>query len=589
MRIYKIECVVNTDTAEAELEFETPAYQAVVQDIPITNMSQQDWKLKAHLKGFCFYGPPLIYVAAGETTFYTLTFKPISECVTKGKLRLQNAADGTDHVFILKGIATKPLALDHIVIDCQVRQITQKVIMVPNFTKNTLRYKVFSDLPIVNGETTLRVEPDDTAAYTLNISPWKRGKFKGIISFVPEDGEQQQSQRNLLERTDGIQSSQKLSTEAQQTVTASNTGRFIVEIQLLLSADGSVVIGIPVTNPTNDILPLDVQLIDPTLLSGERNIVLEPKALYHYEVKYSPAVTGDSDGSVIFLSEKIGEFWFALKLHVKKPQPTTVPEVECELGKWIRQYIPLKNPTYEILELKTINSNAAHFSVEIDCNPLIVPPHSTTEVPVLFCPSGLGRINHTATITFTCSQLEEWVFYFSGIGLIPQPLEPASVSSRLGHHSSIILSFKNPALEDVLVDVILTDQEHVMHHPSASDFHHSSKDSIFWLPLKQKQASVPLQTPGFSRLLLFRVPWLSHVSLVLWTYRSVEYELWNHIENSIVLHKRISLPPKGKLDIPVLFAPQIMVLYEAVLVIKVERTSESWPYDDSIELTEDDW
>lgn len=35
IRVYKIECVVNTDTAEAELQFVTPAYQAVVQDIPI--------------------------------------------------------------------------------------------------------------------------------------------------------------------------------------------------------------------------------------------------------------------------------------------------------------------------------------------------------------------------------------------------------------------------------------------------------------------------------------------------------------------------------------------------------------------------
>ncbi|KFQ59537.1 hypothetical protein N334_14279, partial [Pelecanus crispus] len=35
IRVYEIECVVNTDHAEAELEFLTPAYQAVIQDIPI--------------------------------------------------------------------------------------------------------------------------------------------------------------------------------------------------------------------------------------------------------------------------------------------------------------------------------------------------------------------------------------------------------------------------------------------------------------------------------------------------------------------------------------------------------------------------
>ncbi|ETE57416.1 hypothetical protein L345_16868, partial [Ophiophagus hannah] len=155
IRLFKIECVVNTDTFEAELEFVTPAYHAVIQDIPITNLSQQDWKLKADLKGNCFYGPPVMYIVPGETTMYPLMFQSTAECVTMGQLTLQNEADGTDHIFFLKGIATKPLALDHINLDCQVS----------------------SDIPIVSGEMTLKVEPGDTAAYTLNISPWKRGKF----------------------------------------------------------------------------------------------------------------------------------------------------------------------------------------------------------------------------------------------------------------------------------------------------------------------------------------------------------------------------------------------------------------------------
>ncbi|KAH0624761.1 hypothetical protein JD844_032539 [Phrynosoma platyrhinos] len=214
-----------------------------------------------------------------------------------------------------------------------------------------------------------------------------------------------------------------------------------------------------------------------------------------------------------------------------------MPEVECELGKWVRQYIPLVNPTHEILELKPLNSNPGHFSMEIDGKThLIVPPHSTAEVPVQFCPSSLGRTNHTARITFICPQLKEWVFFLSGVGLIPQPMEPASVSSCIGHHSSIIINFKNPTYEDLMVDVILTDQEHVMHHPNASVSHNSSKDSVFWLPLKEKQG--------------------------------------------------IFLPPKSKLDIPVLFAPYSMKLYEAVLVVKVVKADNgNWSYDDAIELS----
>ncbi|XP_015276849.1 PREDICTED: cilia- and flagella-associated protein 47 [Gekko japonicus] len=656
IRIYNIECVVNTDTVEAELEFVTPAYQAVIQDIPIANMSQQDWKLKAILKGQSFYGPPLIYVAPGETATYTLIFKPTTECITKptnfsmeqqtfkifillntelqeeliienGKLILQNEDDGTDHVFTLTGIATKALALDHILIDCPVRKITQKVIMVPNFTRNELRYKienyafgdqpsVSSDLLIISGDPAITVEPGGTAAYTLNISPWKRGKIQGVISFVAEDGEPQECQlNNLLENTCGTQ---KL-----QTVNVADTGKnspcskvwFALEISgtaappektldvectalalvhdfswdqlvvqdraechlllvasqpkslddlsqqlyikvenklaphsetyLRLSLDEAVrdpsmsspnedlhlyfeqmrhvakslnldvrasnpkprdttVIEIPVTNPTNDILMLDV-LVDVGVLSGEKSLLLQPKETVCYEVKYSPACTGSSKGSVIFVSEKTGEFWYALRLNAKKPLPRTLPEVECELGKWVRQYIPLVNPTYESLELKVVNNNSAHYSLEIDSrNLLIVAPCSTTEVPIQFCPSALGRTCHAAKISFICPQLEEWIFFLSGVGLIPEPQEPASVSACLGYHSSIIITFRNPTFEDVLVDVILTG---------------------------------------------------------------------------------ISLPPKSKLDIPVLFAPQSMKLYEAVLVINVEKfLDENWSLEDPFEL-----
>ncbi|KFQ68461.1 hypothetical protein N335_11159, partial [Phaethon lepturus] len=80
IRVYEVECVVNTDHAEAELEFLTPAYQAVIQDIPISNMSSQDWKLEAILEGQGFYGPSLINVGLGETALYPLMFKPTSEC-----------------------------------------------------------------------------------------------------------------------------------------------------------------------------------------------------------------------------------------------------------------------------------------------------------------------------------------------------------------------------------------------------------------------------------------------------------------------------------------------------------------------------
>ncbi|XP_059580365.1 cilia- and flagella-associated protein 47 [Alligator mississippiensis] len=559
IRVYTIECVVNADSAEVELEFITSAYQTIIQDIPISNLSSQDWKLKAILEGHFFYGPPLIYVGPGETTQYSLMFKPTSECITTGKLILQNETDGTEHIFSLKGIGKKPLALDHIVIDCQVRQNTQKVLMVPNFTKKKLTYKVTSNLPVIGGTPTLTVEPDDTAAYTLNVFPWKRGILQGVISFAAEFEEQQQPQHNKSpEETDGEQGLQKLSTETLQTVDAANTGGktsccqvwFSLEINSMPAAPERILevkctvlnttkIDIPITNPTDESLQLNVVLTD-AALSGETALVLKPNETLLYEMKYSPAVIGTSDGSVIFLSEAVGEFWYMLKLIVEEPLSTTLPEIACELGKSVRLYVPLPNPTYETLKLEIFNSNPGNFSIEADpSKPLIVAPQSTTEVPVQFCPSALGRANHQASVTFMCPQLNKWVFHLLGVGLIPQPMEPASISTCVGRHSSIIIPFKNPTSEDILVDVLLTDHEQPIHRVSASVVRKSfSKESAFHLPLKQTQG--------------------------------------------------ILLSPKSTLDIPVLFMPDTMKLYEAVVVVHVvKENGENWLCEDLVELNKE--
>ncbi|XP_009702495.1 PREDICTED: uncharacterized protein LOC104164754, partial [Cariama cristata] len=223
VRVYEIECVVNEDHVEAEIEFLTPVYRTVIQDIPISNISSQNQKLEAILEGQGFYGPPLINVGLGETAVYPLMFKPIVEGITMGRLILRNGTTGTENIFSLKGIGKKPLAEDCIVIDCQVGKVTRKFLWVPNYTKKKLTYKVSSDLSIVGGAPVITVDPDDRVAYSLIICPWRRGVFQGVISFAAEDEDQQQPQYNSSpEETDGEQTLQKLSTETPQTVDAAS-------------------------------------------------------------------------------------------------------------------------------------------------------------------------------------------------------------------------------------------------------------------------------------------------------------------------------------------------------------------------------
>ncbi|KAK2544952.1 Cfap47 [Columba livia] len=357
VRVYEIECVVNTDHAEAELEFVTPAYQPVIQDIPINNMSNHEWKLEAILEGHGFYGPSLINVGLGGTALYPLMFKPVTECITKGKLILRNGATGTETIFILKGTGKKPLAQAHIVIDCQVAKITRKILWVPNYTNNKLTYKVSSDLSMVGGAPVITVDPDDTVAYTLSVSPWRRGIFQGVISFVAEDEDQQQSRHNSSpEKTDGEQALQKLSAETPQTVDAANmvfaatSSIDLYQTRIIIQMDktGSTTeIHIPITNPADKILQLSVVLENPSLC-GQKALTLGPKETFLYQLKFSPAVVGTSDGSVMFLSDVIGEFWYALKLIVETPLPTSLPEIECELGKKICESPALQMLVYQL-------------------------------------------------------------------------------------------------------------------------------------------------------------------------------------------------------------------------------------------------
>ncbi|XP_027494225.1 cilia- and flagella-associated protein 47 isoform X1 [Corapipo altera] len=551
VRVYEIECVVSKDRVDAELEFLTPAYQSVIQNIPISNTSSVDWKLEAKLEGEGFYGPPVINVGVGETALYPLTFNPAAEYTTTGRLILRNVTAGTENIFNLKGIGKKPLPQGCIVIDCQAGKVTHKILWVHNYTKNKLTYKVYSDLSMVSGAPVLTCNADDTVSYTLSVSPWRRGTFQGVISFVAQDEDQEQSQCNSSpEKTDGEQTLQKLPTETPQILDAANIGDcssnckvwFSLKINSTPAAPektidvrckalDSIGINIPITNPTDERLEITVVLDNPGL-HGPNVFALMPKQTYLYHLEFSPVSLGLSYGSVIFQSDVVGEFWYALRLIAEKASPTSLPEIKCELGKWARLYIPLFNSTHQPLELEILNSNPRNFSIESDTgHSLTVAPHSIIQLPVQFYPSAVGKRNHQARIIFKSAKFQEWIFLLLGTGLPPQLMEPTSISACVGQCSSAIVSFENPTPENVVADVMLTDRELSGHDFNASVLSEStSKESVFHLLFKQPRG--------------------------------------------------IHLAPKEKVNIPVLFVPHAMKMYKAEVVVHVRKENgESWTYE----------
>ncbi|XP_069746190.1 cilia- and flagella-associated protein 47-like isoform X2 [Narcine bancroftii] len=547
IRLYNIRCVVNPEEYfETKLEIAASTQQSVIKNIHLHNETKEDWIIQAVLEGKEFSGPSMLHVQACETLMYPLMFKPDFECVTMGKLVLTNQTDGTERVFNLKGIGKRPLAMDHIVIDCQVKQITKKILMVPNYTQMKLTCKVVSDLLIVSGEPSVTLKAGQTVPYEINVLPWKRGNFTGIISFVAEDGAQPQNQMpdcsHSVEKSDGEQPATNVTSMTCET-TEKNKKLYRVWFYLEINTvpaspeqclcvtcavQESIDVKILISNPIHESLTLDVALKGAGM-TGETSLVIQPKEDISYVAKFTPSVVGESIGSVTFYSDLIGEFWYELDLVAKKPTPLTLPEVRCELGKWARQFIPLANSTIETLKLEMVNSNPANFSVEVDPRkPIIVNSQSSIEVPVQFFPSTLGKGNHCTTVIFKCPQLQEWTFHLSGIGLLPLQMDPVSITACVNSHASVIVPFKNPTDDLLLVDVVLTDDEQVTHNQIPSDLLKSvNKQTVFCIPLKQS--------------------------------------------------KDILLAPKEKLDIPLIFAPDDMILYEGVLVVQIKKQDgRSW-------------
>ncbi|XP_054576921.1 cilia- and flagella-associated protein 47 [Eptesicus fuscus] len=565
VRVYYIEGVVSDECPETRFDFETPAFEALTQNIPIMNRTMNDWRCHVIIEGECFYGPPDFSVKSGETAQYPLTFKPHLECEVMGKLTVQNKIDGMEHVFAMKGIGRRPVALECIIAHCQVGIPEDRIIMVPNHTKNIVTFKVSSNVPIVWGQQSITIEPGSVIPYVLHISSWKRGVFKGKLSFsikkscqdddCERDSDEDQYQHDIQDQ-DGVSFFQKLSEKSIKLDKAGldddggtvqvwynleihiYPGEPVNIIEMKCVAMETTCFEIPLRNAKETTLQIEVLLSDPTL-SGIKKFVLNPEECIDYTVCYTPAATGCKEESIIFQPDKVLEFWYVLKFTVEFPDPIKLPEMQCDLGKFIIQNFPLVNPTHETLELQVRNSNPDNFLLDSHKLPLIILPRSTERIRVRFCPSSLGRASHQATLTFYCAQFEEWKFLLSGIGLFPQPLEIERITTYLQQLASLAITFKNPTDEHVLIDVILTNRE---------------------MP---KNLTLGIQCDSF-------------------LIETTAFKL------SLDYSHGIELPPRGIIPIPVCFVPKVMKLKKTMAVVQMRKANgKNWPIDNFDELSPD--
>lgn len=455
VRVYEFEVNVTAPGIKTALEFNTPARQAIFQEIPITNNSGQDWTLQAQIAGSRnFKGPPRLAVPAGKTANYTLSFQPEWVCEEIGSLVLSNSQTGERFEYELTGIGEEPLAENHIVVSCQARDKVEQTFTVTNTKLQAVMFSVESDLPHVSGESSIEVPAGATTEYSLTICPQLGGMYTGSITFMEPTGE-------FTWYTCEIQAS---SPEPEQTLEIASAVRRAVSVEISLA------------NPLDDHVEFDVDLTGAGLL-GDLNFSLGPQETATYELLFSPLVPGEQTGSVSFSNDKLGEFWYRLQLTADPAPPNKLQSMSCPVGLAASQSITLENPTGEEVTLVAMVDNKRNFSVSPAS--VLLAPYGSAEAVVEYTPSSLSdEYDEEAEIVFRHDKLGEWVYLVKGKGEMPGAMENVVVPTPISQTASQSFAFRNPFAMPLQLQVHLLAEE-----PEDKD--------LFKLLLKRPQVNVP--------------------------------------------------------------------------------------------------
>jgi hypothetical protein len=95
------------------------------------------------------------------------------------------------------------------------------------------------------------------------------------------------------------------------------------------------------------------------------------------------------------------------------PLTTNLPNMECEVGRYIRDVIKLQNPLSEAIAFQASSSNTNNFLLELpQKNHVIVPANTIADVPIVFTPSTIGKGEHFTEILFNNDKVKFETYLF---------------------------------------------------------------------------------------------------------------------------------------------------------------------------------
>lgn len=431
IRLYEYKLTAIPQKIKAQLEFRVPARGHVQQEIPIQNSSSLEWKVVATLeqsKGGCFHlNRTQMMVRKQAQENFQLNFKPQWVCQTSGLLTLKNESTKEEYEYELKGIGEEPLAEDHIVLNCKARETTHHSFEIKNTTDKNQTYTVWTDLQNAVGSKEFQVKPRMSHTYDLAITPLLGGVYTASITF--QDNEERFMWWTVEVRTDSPRPEATIDLKA--------------FIRQATSAE------ISLSNPLSEPITFEVFYNGEGLI-GDSAFSLEPKSVGTYNLIFSPLASGAYQGTIGFLNEKVGEFWYDLNLNAEENPVTSLDLLECELGKVANHVVNLENPTGQELYLDFKNSNPTNFEVVPD--KILLPAYEALKVRIQYSPTNLDVVE-SGNIVFENPTVGKWEYNVEGKGMLPTVMEPQPISTAVGNNTSSMLSFKNPFKEPSTVQV----------------------------------------------------------------------------------------------------------------------------------------
>eukprot|EP00002_Diphylleia_rotans_P025649 TRINITY_DN5079_c0_g1_i5.p1 TRINITY_DN5079_c0_g1~~TRINITY_DN5079_c0_g1_i5.p1 ORF type:complete len:2913 (-),score=444.38 TRINITY_DN5079_c0_g1_i5:284-9022(-) len=428
-RIYLIEGQATAQDKKASLEFTANARQSITQDIPVTNNTSEEWRIKATLTGEYFHGIRDLVIPPHGVATYPLIFRPSWICDVTGELMLLNSSNGEKIIYSLRGIGEEPLAEDHVVLDCQARMSTKKKLRVYNFKGKPTTYTVQSDVPFITGESELSLGLSQEIEYEVSFSPQRSGHYRGTVTFLAPDGTY--LWYTVEARVSPPPPERVISVES--------------EIRRPMGVE------IKITNPVSDPIEFEVVASQRDLICDPM-VVLAPQETLTYEIIYLPLFVGTRQASVSFFNESVGEFWYQLNLLSKEANPQDLGLLESEIGKTAEYNVLVENPLPEDVVLRLISSNPRSFFFKR--SDYLIPGDGSIEIPIIYCPSTLDQVE-VATIKFESSSIGNFTYHISGKGVKPNTMDEIVVSSIVGQTGSSLVVFKNPFASPTTVDIKL--------------------------------------------------------------------------------------------------------------------------------------